>query len=98
MKKALITGASGGIGLEIARRLSQQHYQLTQVARNEQKLKSVQEQLGREAHQILVADLTIKEDIEKVSSTLLKIVMIFLLIMQEMVLMEGLQRYLLENS
>jgi len=70
MKKALITGASGGIGLEIARRLSQQHYQLTLVARNEQKLKSVKEQLGREAHQILVANLTIKEDIEKVSKHL----------------------------
>jgi short-subunit dehydrogenase len=67
MKKALITGASSGIGLEIARRLSQQEYQLTLVARNEQKLKSVQEQLGKERHQILVADLTKKEDVERVS-------------------------------
>ena len=67
MKKALITGASGGIGLEIARRLSQQEYQLTLAARNEQKLKSVQEQLGKDRHQIFVADLTKKEDIERVS-------------------------------
>lgn len=67
MKKALITGASGGIGLEIARRLSQHQYQLTLVARNEEKLKSIQEQLGKDHHQILVADLTKKEDIERVS-------------------------------
>lgn len=70
MKKALITGASGGIGLEIAKRLADQQYQLTLVARNEQKLKSVQQQLGGDRHQILVADLTKKEDIEKVSNHL----------------------------
>jgi len=70
MKKALITGASGGIGLEIARSLSKQNYQLTLVARNEQKLKSVQEQLGGDIHQILIADLTQKADIEKVSKHL----------------------------
>lgn len=66
MKKALITGASGGIGLEVARRLANQHYRLTLVARNEQKLKSVQELLGKDIHEILVADLTKKEDIQMV--------------------------------
>lgn len=48
MKKALITGASGGIGLEIAKRLSAQQYHLTLVARNEEKLKSVKQQLGED--------------------------------------------------
>lgn len=66
MKKALITGASGGIGFEVAKRLAGQQYQLTLVARNEQKLKFVQELLGKDIHQILVADLTKKEDIQKV--------------------------------
>jgi len=70
MKKALITGASGGIGYEIAKRLSDQQYQLTLVARNEQKLTAVQQQLGRDRHQILVADLTKKEDIDKLSQHL----------------------------
>jgi len=39
MKKALITGASGGIGLEVARQLASQNYSLTLVARSEDKLK-----------------------------------------------------------
>ena len=34
MKKAMITGASGGIGLEVARQLARQNYQVTLVARN----------------------------------------------------------------
>lgn len=55
-KRALITGASGGIGLAVARRLAKKDYQLTLVARNEEKLKKVLEELGDE-HQLLVADL-----------------------------------------
>ena len=38
MKKVLITGASGGIGLETARRLASQNYRVTLVARNGDKL------------------------------------------------------------
>ncbi|MBE8720870.1 SDR family NAD(P)-dependent oxidoreductase [Sphingobacterium pedocola] len=68
MKTALITGASGGIGFEVAKRLAAQDYRLTLVARNEQKLKSLQELLGTDTHTILVADLTKKEDIQKVSN------------------------------
>lgn len=71
MKTALITGASGGIGFEVAKRLAAQNYQLTLVARNEKKLKSLQELLGRDNHTILVADLTKKEDIQKVSNHLM---------------------------
>ncbi|GAA4153422.1 SDR family oxidoreductase [Chryseobacterium ginsenosidimutans] len=69
MKRALITGASGGIGFEVAERLSQLDYQLTLVARNEQNLKAVQKLLGS-GHDILVADLTNKEDLQKVSEHL----------------------------
>lgn len=71
MKTALITGASGGIGFEVAKRLAAQNYQLTLVARNEKKLKSLQELLGRDNHTILVADLKKKEDIQKVSNHLM---------------------------
>ena len=57
MKKAIITGASGGIGLAVARRLAEQNYALTLVARNEEKLKEVLLDLGGK-HQMLVADLS----------------------------------------
>ncbi|WP_418360435.1 SDR family NAD(P)-dependent oxidoreductase [Sphingobacterium detergens] len=63
MKKALITGASGGIGLEVAKRLAAQGFSLTLVARNEVKLGLLQESLGRDRHQILPLDLTNREDI-----------------------------------
>lgn len=71
MKKAMITGASGGIGLETAKRLSAQGYQLTLVARNRQKLEEVHRSLGGGKHQILVGDLTKKEDVQQVSRHLL---------------------------
>lgn len=70
MKKALITGASGGIGLEIARQLAAQNYLLTLVARSEDKLKEVVAGLKTEGHSILVADLTNKNDLQKVTEQL----------------------------
>lgn len=68
MRKALITGATGGIGFEVAKRLAGQNYQLTLVARNAAKLQSVQEKLGKDMHHILVADLTNAADIERVGN------------------------------
>jgi uncharacterized protein len=70
MKKALITGASGGIGLEIARRLATQNYGVTLVARNEDRLKKVISSLNGSGHMILVADLTKKEDLQKLTAHL----------------------------
>ncbi|WEK71434.1 MAG: SDR family NAD(P)-dependent oxidoreductase [Candidatus Chryseobacterium colombiense] len=70
MKKALVTGASGGIGKEVAKRLAAKGYHLTLVARNEEKLGSLQESLGRDRHQILPLDLTNKEDIVYLSKHL----------------------------
>jgi len=67
MKKAIITGASAGIGLETAKRLSAQGYQLTLVARNKQKLQEVKEALGEDRHEIFVADLTKHEDVKQLS-------------------------------
>ncbi|MEO6521785.1 MAG: SDR family NAD(P)-dependent oxidoreductase [Mucilaginibacter sp.] len=65
MKKVLITGASGGIGLETARRLAAQNYQVTLVARNEAKLNNAVTTLDGAGHTVLVADLTNKDDLQK---------------------------------
>ena len=65
MKKVLITGASGGIGLETARQLAAQGYRLTLVARNENKLNKAVKNLNGLGHSILVADLTDKGDLQK---------------------------------
>jgi short-subunit dehydrogenase len=45
---ALITGASGGIGYELAKCFASHHYNLILVARNDAKLSDVAQQLGRE--------------------------------------------------
>lgn len=65
MKKALITGASGGIGLETARQLAAQGYHLTMVARNQDKLNKVAKGLTGAGHTVLAADLTNNEDLQK---------------------------------
>lgn len=44
----IVTGASSGIGVEIARELAQRGLNLTLVARREDRLKSLAEELGRE--------------------------------------------------
>lgn len=65
MKKALITGASGGIGLETARQLAAKGYQLTLVARNEEKLNRAVKDWDGTGHSIFAADLTNKDDLQK---------------------------------
>ena len=65
MKKALITGASGGIGLETAKRLASQNYQVTLVARNGDKLNKAVKSLAGAGHTVLVADLTNNEDLQR---------------------------------
>src|ERR1041385_5663879 len=65
MKKALITGASGGIGLETAKQLASQNYQVTLVARNGDKLNKAVKSLAGAGHTVLVADLTNSEDLQK---------------------------------
>ena len=46
--KALITGASSGIGRDIARELSKKGYDLVLVSRDEKKLNKVKEELEKE--------------------------------------------------
>lgn len=69
-KKALITGASEGIGREFAKQLAKEGYTITAVARNEARLKSLLEELPSGAHKYLVADLSKQDGIKKTNEEL----------------------------
>ncbi len=62
--KALITGASSGIGLDIARYLATKKYELILVARNREKLEEIQEQLPTKVT-IIVADLSNEQRVKE---------------------------------
>jgi len=62
MKKILITGASEGIGLEIAGQFAQAGNQVTLVSRNRDKLEKAIARLTGSGHQYILADLSKKED------------------------------------
>ena len=61
--KALVTGASSGIGLEMARYLDSLGYELILVARNKEKLELLAKNLNHKA-KIIVMDLKNTEDIK----------------------------------
>lgn len=63
--KALITGASSGIGKEIARELANKGYHLVLVARHEEELKKVAEELKKESK---IEIETIAMDVSKVEN------------------------------
>jgi hypothetical protein len=70
MKKVLITGASGGIGLEVARLMAAKNYQITLVARSADKLDQAVAALPGNGHSKIVADLTNEKDLGKIAAHL----------------------------
>lgn len=64
-KKALITGASSGIGRDIARELSNRGYELVLVGRNLERLEKLKEKLNVNC-KIIACDLSIVENCKKV--------------------------------
>ena len=52
--KALITGASSGIGRDIARELSKKGYDLVLVSRDENKLNKVKEELEKAINIVII--------------------------------------------
>ena len=65
--KALITGASSGIGRDMARILSKKGYDLVLVARDEKKLNKVKEELEKNKIKVesVVMDLSIEENCQE---------------------------------
>ncbi|MBK7859618.1 MAG: SDR family NAD(P)-dependent oxidoreductase [Archangiaceae bacterium] len=70
-KTALVTGASGGIGLEFAERLAKEGYQVTLVARNKARLDEIVARLGQ-GHRALPADLSVAADTHRVAEDVKK--------------------------
>lgn len=62
--RALITGASSGIGRDIARELSKRGYDLVIVARNKEKLEELKNDLTTKV-EIIEMDLTLEENCKK---------------------------------
>lgn len=68
-KYAVITGASSGIGMEFAKQLSNKGYPLVLIARREDRLKALTEQVNTEC-KIITADLSEIEECKRVSKAI----------------------------
>lgn len=64
-KTILVTGASSGIGQETAIQCSKMGAKIIVTARNEERLKETLSQLDGEGHQVILAELTNQEDVER---------------------------------
>ena len=64
LMKVLITGASSGIGLDMARYLATKKFELILVSRNKEKLEKIQEELPTKVT-IIVADLSNEQKVKE---------------------------------
>jgi NAD(P)-dependent dehydrogenase (short-subunit alcohol dehydrogenase family) len=69
-KRILVTGASSGIGKAIAIESSKMGASVIITGRNEQRLKETYSQLEGHGHDLIVADLSIKEDLNRLHKEL----------------------------
>ncbi|MFE6664379.1 SDR family NAD(P)-dependent oxidoreductase [Streptomyces sp. NPDC057697] len=69
MPTALVTGAGAGIGREFARQLAARGHQVIAVARSEDGLRSLTDELGPD-HSHIAADLTTPDGLRKVTGAL----------------------------
>ena len=69
---ALITGASSGIGLELARIFAREGHNVILVARSEDKLRALEEELAQRPVQVrsIVADLSRMEEVDRLYNQL----------------------------
>ena len=65
-RTAVVTGASSGIGAEIARELARRGHGLTLVARREDRLKELAAELSGVRVEVVIADLSVEADRQKV--------------------------------
>lgn len=72
-KTILVTGASSGIGQETAIQCSKMGAKVIITARNEERLQETMSRLEGDGHQIITAELTSPEDIEKLVSSIDKL-------------------------
>ena len=63
--KALVTGATSGIGQSIAKKLAKRGYKLILTGRNEAVLRKMQDSIGN-GTEIIVADLSKREEVFRV--------------------------------
>ena len=71
--KVLITGASEGIGLEIAKDLAGRNNEITLVARSKDKLEKALASLSGNGHQVIVADLSQKQEVDGLKEKMEKV-------------------------
>lgn len=69
-KTILVTGASSGIGRATAIECSKLGAKLIVTARNEERLKSTLDALNGDGHQMILADLTSEDDVERMVNLL----------------------------
>ncbi len=67
MKRVLVTGASSGIGHAFCKQLAALGYNVTGVARREDRLQALVDELPGDEHRYLVADLARAEDVQSVA-------------------------------